>query len=90
MGVDPAKTRSITGKLDSEFMIEGWGYIAICDCPSAGHGMVFLDYRACGPEGEPCVVHIDQEDVYKITWLAGDFESFVRGLVNEEENIEWD
>ena len=29
--------------------------MAICDCPSAGHDMIFLDYRACGPQGEPAV-----------------------------------
>ena len=70
-------------------MIEEWGYpdigIAICDCPSAGHDMVFLDYRECGPHGEPGVVHIDQEDDYLITPLADTFEEFVRGLVDEED-----
>jgi hypothetical protein len=92
MGVDPAKTWSITGELGSKFKIEVWGYpdigVAICNCPSGGHDMIFLDYRACGPEGEPEVVHVDQESDYEITWLADDFESFVRGLVNEEKEEE--
>ncbi|MDR1341112.1 MAG: immunity 51 family protein [Prevotellaceae bacterium] len=92
MGVDPAKTYSIIGDLGSKFMIKEWGYpdigVAICDCPSAGHDMIFLDYRACGPEGEPEVVHIGQESDYEITWLADDFESFVRGLVEEEDDDE--
>lgn len=82
------KTYSLGGNLGSRFMIEEWGYpdlgIYICDCPSAGHDMIALDYRACGPEGEPQVVHIDQEGDYHITFLAKDFESFVRGLVDEE------
>ncbi len=86
------KTYSLCGKLGSRFMIEEWGYpdigIAICDCPSAGHDMVFLDYRECGPQGEPKVVHIDQEDDYYITPLADSFEAFIRGLVDEEEY--WD
>ena len=47
--------------------------------------MVFLDYRECGPHGEPGVVHIDQEDDYLITPLADTFEEFVRGLVDEED-----
>lgn len=86
------KTYSLCGKLGSRFMMEEWGYpdigVAICDCPSAGHDMVFLDYRECGPQGEPKVVHIDQEDDYHITPLANSFEAFVRGLVDEEDY--WD
>ena len=86
------KTYSLCRKLGSRFMMEEWGYpdigIAICDCPSAGHDMVFLDYRECGPQGEPKVVHIDQEDDYYITPLADSFEAFIRGLVDEEDY--WD
>lgn len=86
------KTYSLCGRLGSRFMMEEWGYpdigIAICDCPSAGHDMVFLDYRECGPQGEPKVVHIDQEDDYYITPLADSFEEFIRGLVDEEDY--WD
>jgi len=33
-------------------MKNDWGYpdigVAICDTPSAGHEMIFLDYRECG------------------------------------------
>ena len=86
------KMYSLCGTLGSRFMIEEWGYpdigVAICDCPSAGHDMVFLDYRECGPQGEPKVVHIDQEDDYYITPLADSFEAFIRGLVDEEDY--WD
>lgn len=46
--------------------------------------MIFLDYRECGPQGEPKVVHIDQEYNYKITPLADSFEEFIKGLVYEE------
>jgi hypothetical protein len=68
-------------------MQEEWGYpeigICICNCPSAGHDIVMLDYRKCTNEGEPRVIHVDQESDYKITILAQDFETFIRGLVNE-------
>ena len=45
--------------------------------------MIFLDYRACGPQGEPAVVHVDQENDYKITHLADSFEEFIQGLEHE-------
>ncbi|MEY9093918.1 hypothetical protein ABH899_002527 [Paenibacillus sp. RC84] len=54
-------------------------------CLSAGHDVVMLDYRACGREGEPEIVHVDQEDDYEITFLADNFEAFIRGLVSDEE-----
>ncbi|WES69962.1 SMI1/KNR4 family protein [Superficieibacter sp. HKU1] len=88
MGIGREKANSLGGDFGSRFWIEEWQYpdigIAICDCPSAGHDMVFLDYRECGPEGEPAVVHVDQEDDYRVTWLADNFENFICGLVNDE------
>lgn len=87
---------SLLGELGSKFMIEEWGYpdigVAIAECPSAGHDMIFLDYRKCGrhmERGEPEVVHVDQEFDYKITFLAKNFEEFVRMLV-PLENFEED
>ena len=74
---------------ENQFMKNDWGYpdigVAICDTPSAGHEMIFLDYRECGRQGEPKVVHIDQELDYEITLLADNFEDFTRGLVDSEE-----
>lgn len=87
-GIGREKTHSLCGQLGSRFMIDEWEYpaigVAICDCPSAGHDMIFLDYRECGPQGEPKVVHIDQEYDYEITPLADTFEGFIRGLVNAD------
>lgn len=88
MGIGRNKTYSLCGQLGSKFMIEEWGYpdtgVFICDCPSAGHDMIMLDYSKCGRNGEPEVVHIDQEWDYKKTFLAKDFETFIRGLVSED------
>ena len=47
--------------------------------------MIFLDYSDCGKDGEPCVVNINQESDFEITYLADNFSSFVRGLVSYED-----
>lgn len=88
MGIGKNKSYSLFGTLGSKFMIDEWGYpdtgVYICDCPSAGHDMIMLDYSNCGKEGQPEVVHIDQEYDYKKTLLAKDFETFIRGLVSPD------
>jgi hypothetical protein len=82
------KPCSLCGTFGSKFWMEEWGYpnigVYFADCPSAGHDMFCLDYRVCGPKGEPRVVHIDQEFEYKVTHVADNFESFVRGLESED------
>lgn len=89
MGIGLEKADALGGSSGSRFMIEDWGYpdigVVICDCPSAGHDVVMLDYRACGKDGEPSVIHVDQESDYEVTYLAPDFESFVRGLRPAED-----
>ncbi|ASK31791.1 SMI1/KNR4 family protein [Chryseobacterium sp. T16E-39] len=89
MGIGRNKRYSLCGELGSQFMITEWGYpndgIYICDCPSAGHDMILLDYSKCGKNGEPEVVHVDQEDDYKKTFVAKNFETFIKGLKDDEE-----
>ena len=87
LGIGREKTYSLCGELGSQFMIDEWGYpeigVYFADCPSAGHDMICLDYRKNGKNGEPRVVHVEQERDYKITFLADDFEKFIKGLVND-------
>lgn len=86
-GLDRSKPCSLCGEFGSRFHIDERGYppigVYFCDSPSAGHHMICLDYRQCGPDGEPQVVHVDQELDYKIMFVAASFEDFIRGLEDE-------
>jgi hypothetical protein len=88
-GIGETKRCSLCGGFGSKFWQAEWGYpdigVYFADCPSAGHDMLCLDYRASGPTGEPRVVHVDQGRDYAITVVAPTFESFIRGLVSEED-----
>jgi hypothetical protein len=76
---------SLCGGLGQALWLDEWGYpplgVYFADTPSAGHDMLALDYRQCGPVGEPAVVHVDQEVGYVITPIAPTFHAFIAGLV---------
>lgn len=79
---------SLCGTNGQRLWLDEWGYpdlgVYFADTPSAGHDMIALDYRACGRDGEPAVVHVDQEVGYIVTPVAPTFEEFIAGLVGEE------
>ena len=83
---------SLLGEIGGTFMMDEWGYppigVYFADTPSAGHEMLAFDYRECGPEGEPTVVHVDQEGDYRVTLVAPDFATFIRSLITEEDAYE--
>jgi SMI1-KNR4 cell-wall len=84
---EPIVVEAKTIQTGSRFWISEWGYppigVYFAECAS-GHEMIGPDYWACGPQGEPRVVHVHQEGDYDITDMAANFEMFVRGLRRSE------
>jgi hypothetical protein len=81
---EPIPVEAGTYRTGSRFWVTAWGYpdvgVYFADCLDGGHQMIALDYRACGPHGEPQVIHVHQESNYDITEMAPNFEMFIRGL----------
>ncbi len=87
-GIGRNNEHTLCGEYGNKFWIEEWGYpnigVYIGDGISGGHELILLDYSNCGKDGEPEVVYIDQELDYRKTFVAKDFETFVRELVNPD------
>ena len=66
------------------------GPVTFADTPSGGHDFFVLDYRECGPRGQPRVTHVDTEGALIMEIIAPDFETFARGLVDCPEDDEDD
>ena len=90
-GIDRDKKYSLLGEMGNEFWISKVKYppigIVVADTISGGHDMIFLDYRECGPTGEPKVVRVEQECDYSITPLADNFGDFIKNLYFNIEEI---
>lgn len=87
--VGKSEQYSLCGELGDKHWKNEWGYpdigIVICDTPTSGHQLIFLDYMKSGKTGEPRVSLIDETDNYSITVLANNFEEFICSLVDESE-----
>jgi hypothetical protein len=77
-----AKRDSLCGHMGSRFWQDTWGYpdIGVYFGVADGHEIVCLDYRVCGPQGEPTVVLVEQEYDYRVTEVAPSFQAFIMGL----------
>lgn len=86
LGLDPARQYSLCGEWGSRRCINKWGYpdygIYFGDTLSGGHEMFLMDYRS---GGEPEILLVDQELDYRITFVAKNFETFIKGLLFEED-----
>lgn len=82
MGIGAAeRTMSL---LDTPYLVEEWGLPSpVVLLTGDGHWWIALDYRECGPDGEPPVVWLDADDESELA-LAPDFRSFLAGLVPAE------
>lgn len=79
-GIGPAGQAQTITLLDTPYLVREW------DLPSPvvllsgqGHYWLALDYRDCGPAGQPRVVWIDNEMDHELT-LAPNFRTFVERL----------
>jgi len=86
LGIGREKRHSLCGEEGSWAVIERDGYpeigVVIAKSPSEA-GVVMLDYRSFGNDGEPEVVYVDKEQ-RKIIPLAPNFETFIQGLMRPE------
>lgn len=85
-GIDP--TGSLVGGFGLEYNYElyindGCGYpeigVPIIDTMSAGHDVVFLDYRES--KDDPAVVLVDQETEEEV-YIADNFEQFLQRMID--------
>lgn len=83
-GVDSKLEYSICGDSGAKMIYNKLAYpnigLPIAFTTKDDHAMIFLDYSDCGSKGEPKVVLIDQENDYKKTLLAKNFETFIKSL----------
>ncbi|NMI06805.1 SMI1/KNR4 family protein [Paenibacillus sp. SZ31] len=87
LGIGREKPRTLAGAQGSWTLIEREGYpeigVVIAVSPSES-GVVMLDYRSFGNDGEPEVVYVKRDNPKEIIPLAPNFETFIQGLMTPE------
>jgi len=79
-GIGPAGQAETMTLLDTPYLVEEWELPSpVVLLSGQGHYWLALDYRGCGPEGNPPVVWIHNEMNHELP-LAPDFRAFVERL----------
>lgn len=86
VGIPRPGTPTSMTLLDTAYLLREWsipdGFVLLS---GDGHYWIALDYRRCGPAGEPSVWWVDTEFEFRESHeLAPTFEAFVQGLVPAE------
>lgn len=81
-------SNSLCGSAGNKLFKQSWGYpdygVYIADTDTEDMDLILLDYRQCGPDGEPAVACVNAER-QTVMLLAPDFETFVLQLKELEE-----
>ncbi|WP_455357540.1 SMI1/KNR4 family protein [Streptomyces sp. SYSU K217416] len=78
MGIGPRER--MTSLLDTPYLVTEWGLPSpIVLLSGDGHCWIGLDYRGCGPDGDPSVTWFDTDLDTELA-LATDFRTFVEKL----------
>eukprot|EP01039_Chlorochromonas_danica_P002366 gene2366-2598_t len=90
-GIGIKHEASLAGFYGNQFLIEEWDYpddigIYFADSLSIGHDVFCLDYRQCGSQGEPAVVHVDRERGFHIQPIAPNLKTFLLMLKESTSN----
>jgi hypothetical protein len=81
-GIGPSDSADATTLLDTPYLVQEWELPSpIVLLSGQGHYWVALDYRTCGPHGEPSVAWFDNEREHEFR-LAPDFRGLVEQLTS--------